>query len=415
MKYTNEEIKSYFNRHDVELCEEINELSINSNTKIKFICNKHKDIGIQSATYQAARKNTNICKECIKQGSYRDIPHILPKYINNHYDEVLDKYKNKLSNEPDGNEYELCNVYTNNNRTILDLLHKKCNIHYYTEQNKFFKSHCRCQNPSCKFERKSLSRKKPLEVLKNEIYELVNDDYILVDDCYNGTNDYVNMKHNIDECGHIFKITPHNFLAGNRCPKCAMDVRKNKLKLSDDEIYNRLSAKWNMNEYEILSDYINSSTPLKILHKTCKHVSHISFTHAIDRLSLCTYCTAPSRGEKKIIDFLDSYMFENYEYQKTYDGLIGIGGGLLSYDFYLPNDNLLIEYQGEYHDGTVNNQTDKDFERQKEHDLRKREYAKEHNIELLEIWYWDFDNIEKILKEKLKIEDENNIMHEQSA
>ena len=32
---------------------------------------------------------------------------------------------------------------------------------------------------------------------------------------------------------------------------------------------------------------------------------------------------------------------------------------------------------------------------------RKRKYANSHNIELLEIWYCDFDNIEKILEKEL--------------
>lgn len=41
------------------------------------------------------------------------------------------------------------------------------------------------------------------------------------------------------------------------------------------------------------------------------------------------------------------------------------------------------------------------FKIQQEHDRRKRDYAKEHNIELLEIWYWDFNNIEQILSEKI--------------
>lgn len=40
---------------------------------------------------------------------------------------------------------------------------------------------------------------------------------------------------------------------------------------------------------------------------------------------------------------------------------------------------------------------------QDEHDKRKRNYAKEHNINLLEIWYYDIDNIEDILLERLQI------------
>ena len=37
------------------------------------------------------------------------------------------------------------------------------------------------------------------------------------------------------------------------------------------------------------------------------------------------------------------------------------------------------------------------------HDKRKREYAKDHNIKLLEIWYWDYDNIEEILNKELDL------------
>lgn len=41
------------------------------------------------------------------------------------------------------------------------------------------------------------------------------------------------------------------------------------------------------------------------------------------------------------------------------------------------------------------------FERQVEHDRRKRDYAINHQIELLEISYLDFDDIENILSNKL--------------
>lgn len=61
--------------------------------------------------------------------------------------------------------------------------------------------------------------------------------------------------------------------------------------------------------------------------------------------------------------------------------------------------------KGNYHDGTVNKevQSDEKFNRQQEHDKRKREYAKKNNIKLLEIWYWDFDNIEGMFKRELNL------------
>ena len=91
---------------------------------------------------------------------------------------------------------------------------------------------------------------------------------------------------------------------------------------------------------------------------------------------------------------------------KKYPDLRGVGGKYrslpLSYDFYLIDYNLLIEYQGEFHDHTASIQTDEAYEIQVKHDELKRNYAMEHNINLLEIWYYDFDNIERILEDHLK-------------
>jgi len=92
--------------------------------------------------------------------------------------------------------------------------------------------------------------------------------------------------------------------------------------------------------------------------------------------------------------------------QKTFEELVGMGGGLLSYDFYLPKYNLLVEYQGEYHDQVILNYKNEPRElaearliKQKEHDKRKKEYTEQNEYNFLEIWYWDYDSIEIILNE----------------
>lgn len=113
----------------------------------------------------------------------------------------------------------------------------------------------------------------------------------------------------------------------------------------------------------------------------------------------CSVCKL-SKGEKIILKYLDLHNYE-HEKQKEFDGLLGLGGNNLSFDFYIPNLNLLIEYQGEFHDGVARMQTQNEFEKQQEHDKRKKEYAQKHNIKLLEIWYQDFDKIEIILEKEL--------------
>ncbi len=94
--------------------------------------------------------------------------------------------------------------------------------------------------------------------------------------------------------------------------------------------------------------------------------------------------------------------------QKTFDRLIGLGGCLLSYDFYIPKYNLLIEYQGEYHDKPIKLYKKEPMKyakerllKQQEHDRRKKEYALKNGYNFLEIWYCDFDNIEEILDKEL--------------
>lgn len=115
----------------------------------------------------------------------------------------------------------------------------------------------------------------------------------------------------------------------------------------------------------------------------------------------CPICSM-SKGEKRIANYLENQNIE-YIYEKEYDGLIGTGGGNLSYDFFLPEYNMLIEYQGQFHDLSLKSEyyTEENLERQAEHDSRKRQYANEHYIDLLEIWYWDYGNIESILENKL--------------
>ena len=99
------------------------------------------------------------------------------------------------------------------------------------------------------------------------------------------------------------------------------------------------------------------------------------------------------------IEKIEKYLTDNnidFESQKKFPDLRNILP--LSYDFYLPKYNLLIEYQGQFHDGTASI-VDKSeyFEKQQKNDKIKRDYANKNNYNLLEIWYYDFDNIENIM------------------
>jgi hypothetical protein len=117
-----------------------------------------------------------------------------------------------------------------------------------------------------------------------------------------------------------------------------------------------------------------------------------------------------SRGELKIEEILLANDIK-FETEYTFPDLVSSSRRPLRFDFAVFDDDgnldFLIEYQGEQHENFIKglHLSKKQFEKQQEHDRRKRLYAQEHNINLLEIWYWDFDNIESILEKELLSDD----------
>lgn len=161
------------------------------------------------------------------------------------------------------------------------------------------------------------------------------------------------------------------------------------------EVYNLVGE-----EYSVLEEYKGALTPMKMRHNICGNIWEIKPNNFLSGNRRCPYC-ASSKGEKKIEEYLNKNNIP-YESQKRYDDLLGLKNGSLSYDFYLPQYNTLIEYQGAQHSHSVIFfGGEESFKTQKEHDRRKREYAILHNINLLEIWYYDFNNIEDILNNYL--------------
>ena len=156
-----------------------------------------------------------------------------------------------------------------------------------------------------------------------------------------------------------------------------------------------------INPWEITkcsADFVWIKCQNNIIHKSYS-VQSYNFYHG----SRCPTCNQ-SKGEDKIEAWLKFNNILDYIPQKPFVGLLGLKGGNLTYDFYLEKLNILIEYQGQFHDGTVSNQTKEEYEKQQKHDKIKKQYADDNNIELFLIWYYDFDDIEDILSIKFGIE-----------
>lgn len=202
-----------------------------------------------------------------------------------------------------------------------------------------------------------------------------------------------------------YYMTCDSFYFGARCQYCSMQ-KIHKLD-SLGTLYPKVFDVWSIKNKKSPYEIAPKSSIKKYWYK-CENGIHKDYKRAnasavrFDfRCPECNY----SRGENKISELLINNKI-NYNAQQPFEGLVGLGNGLLTYDFYLKDKyNLLIEYQGEQHDHYIEgfHRTYADFEKQLEHDRRKRQYAKDNNIKLLEIWYWDFDNIEEILVRELEL------------
>ena len=217
---------------------------------------------------------------------------------------------------------------------------------------------------------------------------------------YSGANIKIKclcLKHNV-----LFYMSPYHLLNGQGCHECKSEKLSLSKALSFDEFLNKFNK---LNSHmNVIGDYNGMHDKIYLQCKNCGEKFYINAHNSINRKINCKFCTLKdglSNGEIEIIKFLN-YNNIKYFYGYEFDDLYGINGGHLSYDFYLPNYNLLIEFQGEQHEKPIEYFGGKiKFKCQQEHDRRKRNYALDNNIELLEIWYWDLVNIENILSDKL--------------
>ena len=217
--------------------------------------------------------------------------------------------------------------------------------------------------------------------------------YKLLSD-YIGIHDKITLK-----CpkNHIYKTSFNSFYSNNcRCGKCKNLETANKRKYSIEYVKEYL----NLFGYKLLTeDYINNKQKLKI--ECAKgHIFYMSFSKFKNAKQRCPVCKMSS-GEQEIYRILHKY-FDDIEIQYKFNDCKD--KKRLPFDFYLPQYNCCIEFDGiqhfEYqpHFGTYSK-----FLKQQKRDEIKTEYCKKNNIKLIRIAYYEFDKIDEIIKNELKV------------
>lgn len=245
----------------------------------------------------------------------------------------------------------------------------------------------------CGNKRQGKIKTKSASAFAEELADVLPDVQLL--ESYQGAHQKVRCRCKV--CGNEWSATPHSLLRPAGCRVCGLR-RTHEIQRKSHELF-VTELKQANNEILVCGTYRGARQRLLV---QCKRCSHTWEAIPIDLLygRGCPICKS-SKGERAIKAWLDAHKIE-YTRQQTYDGLYGEGGRCLSYDFYLPKFNMLIEYQGEFHDHSASLQTDAAFARQQVHDISKKQYAIAHNIKLLEIWYYDYSNITTILSHELQ-------------
>lgn len=205
--------------------------------------------------------------------------------------------------------------------------------------------------------------------------------------------------HTLIECKclihrEIYKSSPTHLLRGKTgCSKCRSEKIGNKLRKSHDQFVSELQSI--SSTINVLGEYNGASKRILVQCNVCNNKWEPVASSLLSGFG-CPYCNR-STYEIEIDKLLKQYNI-SFISQYTFDELRGKKNVRLSYDFYLPDYKLLIEFQGQFHDNSLLSlQSKNELKRRKELDCIKKDYAIQHGFNYCEIWYYEFDRVEEII------------------
>lgn len=224
------------------------------------------------------------------------------------------------------------------------------------------------------------ARKSKMKTHDEYVVELsVKNPNLEVKEQYNGSINPI--KHYCKKHRNEFNVRPSDALKGYGCKECQIEKIHDANTKTHIEYDNELEKR-NIN-IKVIGIYINAITP--IIHQCLKcGYEWFGIPNNILRGSGCPKCNE-SHGEKNISNYLDThniiyikqYMFDDCKDKKA-----------LPFDFYLPDLNVCIEYDGEQHFRVVDFFGGEDGLKNRQfHDKIKTDYCKANNIPLFRIAY----------------------------
>ena len=189
---------------------------------------------------------------------------------------------------------------------------------------------------------------------------------------------------------------------GCGCPECGEERKSENMKLDVDyvkSIIESINGNVWLNPNEYVGYGINN---LEIMCR-CGNTYTTSLSSYIHwNVIRCPRCSQKeSKAETRIKNFLN-YHNIIFKQERSFKDCKDIHA--LPFDFYLPDYNCCIEYNGKQHYEPVEYfGGNEDFIIRQKHDKIKSNYCNKNNIKLICIPYWEEDNIEDILAKQLNL------------
>lgn len=241
----------------------------------------------------------------------------------------------------------------------------------------------------------TLNQRKTNNKFLEEFVKNYGNKYELLTD-YINANTQIKVKCNL--CGEIWETKPYHLShTKSGCPKCANKIRGEKTRKTHYEFVEEIDKKFTT-KYEVIGQYIKANIKIEIKCNTCNNNWNIT-PNTLLRGIVCPICNQ-SKGEFLISKYLtdnnilynSQYIFNECKYKNT-----------LRFDFYLPDQNMCIEYDGIQHFKSVEYFGGEErFKTTIEIDKIKNDFCKKNKIRMLRIPYTKINNIDEILNVKIK-------------
>lgn len=339
---------------------------IKSKSYIDIVCKKHGKISVRMDVLLKG----GICRKCSDE-----------KRSNK--SKILDRFIEKYGTEYD---YDISNY--KNSCSKIKIVCKKHGEFYTTANNHLNGRICKkCKSENYKIS-KSEIEKRTLDFISKYI-KLYGDIYDYSKVIYERSDKKIII---ICKKHGEFLIKASHHMSGKGCKKCTYE-RSSVLNSHTTEQFINSIKEIHGDFYDYSKvNYINSKTKVDIIcpkHGTFKQTPH---EHKMGYG--CQECNI-TIGERKISVILQKYNIK-YDFQKIFDDCIYVNK--LKFDFYLPDYNTCIEFDGVQHFEIVEYFGDEySYNKRRQRDKVKEEYCDKNNIFLLRIPYFD-KNIELSIK-----------------